>query len=265
MIQIATPISHQFEDENTAMEIVSFSDCLEVRDGSVNSRWPKQHLFHSDTNLTDRWSDREHRYLENVFSLKKDLKLVSLQAATCCENPALKGRMFHVNGKIYSRDEMVENAKINIDWLRSVLREGVQIAVENNNYYPTEAYNIITDSDFLTEIVDGNKIYFLFDIAHALVTVHNKQIFYDEYISTLPLKRTIQIHICKPEILDDGTAYDAHDLPDDLMYEEVSELIKRYPVQYLTIEYYKDSKRLIEEIRRYKQLVMETDNWDLSI
>jgi len=39
------------------------------------------------------------------------------------------------------------------------------------------------------------------------------------------------------------------------MYEEVSELIKKYPVKYLTIEYYKDSKRLIEELRRYKQLV----------
>ena len=255
MIQIATPISHQFEDENNAKEIISFSDCLEVRDGSVNSRWPKQHLFHSDINLTNRWSDKEHRFLEDIFILKKELKLVSLQAATCCENPVLKGWMFHVNGKVYSRREMVENAKINIDWLRSVLREGVQIAVENNNYYPTEAYNIIADSDFLTEIVDGNKICFLFDIAHAMVTAHNKQIFYDEYISALPLKRTIQIHICKPEIMDDGIAYDAHDLPDDLMYEEVSELIKKYPVQYLTIEYYKDSKRLTEELRRYKQLI----------
>jgi len=255
MIQIATPISHQFEDENSAKEIVSFSDCLEVRDRSIDSRWPNQYLFHSDANLTDRWSDREHHYLENVFSLKKELKLVSLQAATCCENPVLKGWMFHVNGKVYSRSEMVENAKINIAWLRSVLREGVQIAVENNNYYPTEAYNIIADSDFLTEIVEGNKIYFLFDIAHAIVTAHNKQISYDKYVSALPLKRTIQIHICKPEILDDGTAYDAHDLPDDLMYEEVSELIRKYPVKYLTIEYYKDSKRLIEELRRYKQLV----------
>jgi hypothetical protein len=56
--------------------------------------------------------------------------------------------------------------------------------------------------------------------------------------------------------MDDGIAYDAHDLPDDLMYEEVSELIKKYPVQYLTIEYYKDSKRLTEELRRYKQLIM---------
>ena len=44
--QIATPISHQFENEFFAKEIIAVSDCLEVRERSLESEWPNQHLFH---------------------------------------------------------------------------------------------------------------------------------------------------------------------------------------------------------------------------
>ena len=36
--QIATPISHQFENDNYGKEIARVSDCLEVRERSVESR-----------------------------------------------------------------------------------------------------------------------------------------------------------------------------------------------------------------------------------
>ena len=33
--QIATPISHQFENVNSAKQIIAVSDCLEVRERSL--------------------------------------------------------------------------------------------------------------------------------------------------------------------------------------------------------------------------------------
>ena len=42
--QIATPISHQFENKNYGKEISAVSDCLEVRERSIDSVWENQFL-----------------------------------------------------------------------------------------------------------------------------------------------------------------------------------------------------------------------------
>ena len=51
MVILATPISHLFEDDNVAREILEASDCLECRDRTVDIRMPKEELFHFDANL----------------------------------------------------------------------------------------------------------------------------------------------------------------------------------------------------------------------
>ena len=151
---------------------------------------------------------------------------------------------------------MIKYAKGNITWLRTVLNNDVGIAIENNNYYPTEAYDIVTNGDFISEIVYESDIYLLFDMAHAMVTAHNKKISYKGYINTLPLEKMIQIHICKPEISANGIAYDAHERPDDDMYERVTSLIQKYDtIKYLTVEYYKDKDILIDSLRRLRKFL----------
>ena len=76
----------------------------------------------------------------------------------------------------------------------------INFAIENNNYYPLEAYDIIADPKFISEIVNENKINFLFDIAHAKVSASNMNIDFKKYIDELPMSKMIQIHICKPYI-----------------------------------------------------------------
>ena len=87
---IATPISHQFENEKYGKEIEKVSDCLEVRERSLDSKLKKQHLFHIDIDLTHKWDKDLKKYLYDAFSLKPDLKLITLQATRCCEKEKLE-------------------------------------------------------------------------------------------------------------------------------------------------------------------------------
>ena len=77
-----------------------------------------------------------------------------------------------------------------------------------------------------------------------MVTAHNKNISYEEYIESLPLDNLIQLHICQPELPTEGIARDTHNEPNDDMFKEVIRLLNTYQsIKYLTIEYYKVSER----------------------
>ena len=183
------------------------------------------------------------------------MKLVSFQLSAAYHEPVLDEQgVFQLGGKIYTREEMEKNAITNIGWLRTILDEQIQIAVENNNYYPTPAYKFVTDGDLISSVVKNSKIKFLYDIAHAIVTAHNQGISYQSYLKNLPLEDVIQLHICQPSFRQDGTAFDAHEVPEDSMYHHVLELVKKYPVKYLTVEYYKNKDKLIDSLSRFQTL-----------
>ena len=85
---------------------------------------------------------------------------------------------------------------------------------------------------------------------------HNKKIDYAQYVGTLPLDRLIQLHICQPELHEGAIGYDAHNEPDDEMFNEVLRLINKYPmIKYLTIEYYRDKDILIGSIEKLRRLI----------
>ena len=179
-----------------------------------------------------------------------------MQATRCCHGENIINGIFQLDGKIYSRQEMVDNSIENTQWLRNILNDNVSIGLENNNYYPSPAYDIVADGDFITQVLEENNLFLLLDIAHAMVTAHNKKISYGQYISTLPFDKLIQLHICQPELPEGEIAWDAHNEPNHEMYLEVLRLIKKYPtIQYLTIEYYRDKNILIGSIKKLRQLI----------
>ena len=180
--QIATPISHQFENKNYGKEIAAVSDCLEVRERSLDSKLDKQYLFHIDIDLTHEWDDELRSYLENALSKKTELKLITLQATRCCKDENLVDGIFQLKGKSYTDKEMLSHSVKNTKWLRQIINKSVLICLENNNYYPTPAYDIITEGDFISKVIYKNNLFLLLDIAHAMVTAHNKKISYGQYI-----------------------------------------------------------------------------------
>ena len=261
MIKLATPVSHLFENKEYEETIVKESDVLECRDRSINydNHLDKQELFHCELQPIHEWSDLEWRFLQKIKDNKPNLKLLTLHSASCCDKPLLSGRMFELGGREYTRKEMKYFAKINFLKIKSIFGSGVEVAIENNNYYPTEAYRDVTEAEFISEIVNENDLKFLFDIAHAKVTCFNKNINFEQYKRELPLDRVIQVHICTYSIDNElNQAYDAHSYPNDEELLEVSKIISECKsVKYLTVEYYRDIENLEISLKKVKELVCE--------
>jgi Protein of unknown function (DUF692) len=250
---IATPISHLFENEAYAHRIIENSDCLELRQRSFNCIYENQKLFHIDIDLTQPWDNEIKEYLVNAISQKTELDLITFQATRCCSGETIVNGVFEISGTKFSREDLLNFAKDNIHWIRSWLHSHIKIGFENNNYYPTEAYEIITESEFIKELVIKNQVYLLLDIAHAMVTAHNQKRTYISYIEDLPMEKCIQLHICQPMIQSNQVARDTHDLPTREMLLEAMRLVTKYPnIRYLTVEYYKEVNGLIEVLQYIK-------------
>ena len=256
MIKLATPVSHLFENKSYEKIIVQNSDVLECRDRSIDyeNHINKQELFHCELQPIHKWGDEEWDFVQKIKDTKPSLKLLTLHMASCCDKPNLNGRMFELGGREYTRKEMKDFAKNNFTKIKKIFGASVEIAIENNNYYPTEAYRDVTEAGFISEIVNENNLRFLFDIAHAKVTCFNKNINFEKYKKELPLDRIIQVHICTYDIDNElNQAYDAHNYPNDEELLEVSKIISVYEdVKYLTVEYYRDIENLEISLKKVR-------------
>lgn len=256
--KISLPVSHLFEKEENIRLLSKKYDCLETRPFTLNCELPGQQLFHADNiQPIHELDDSEFKFLEKIRERKKDLKVISFHCASCCRDPKVEDGIFYKGGNIsYTRDEMYKNAEKNLSTIRSIFPDTVEISIENNNYYPTDAYSHVTDAQFIRDIVYDNNIYFLFDNAHARVTARNSDISYADYVKSLPLDRMNQIQFCEAFVPDTGLARDVHELPTDQTVKEIVGLAREYNVQYVTPEYYKSIERLIKLLESLKNVTI---------
>lgn len=255
MVRIATPISSLFNDKENARRIISLSDCLECRDQSIKSELLNQELFHCELQPIHEFSKAKLKYLELIKRRKSDLKLLTFHVASSCNRPYIRNGMFEKAEKEYTEKQALRNAKNNFKEIKIIFGDKIGLAIENTNFYPTNAYKYITEAGFISRIIYENNIQFLFDLAHARITAHNNNIDYEKYMHSLPLDRIIQIHISSCGVRKDGLAFDAHDYPRKEEYIEVKRLIKDGFVRYLTVEYYKDTARLMRSLKLLKELI----------
>lgn len=255
-IKIATPISHLFENRKFRSQIINLSDCLECRDHSIDKDFKSQELFHCDLQPIHKFSKEDINSLIQIKSEKLDLELISFHLASCYKNPEVKKGIFYPSGMKISIEELKYNAQVNIKRIKEIFGKNISISVENNNYYKTEAYDYITDPDFISSIVYDNDINFLFDISHARISAYNSGLDFSEYLSKLPLNRVNQIHISKEDIDSNGEVFDAHELPSYEETKEIIKFIKKYnTLKYITIEYYKDPSKLLNYLTRLKKII----------
>jgi hypothetical protein len=256
-MRIATPISSLFTIKEQAEKIISWSDCLECRDHSPGANWPREELFHTDIQPIHFITGNEWAHLHKIREAKPHLKLLSMHMASCCDQPVIVKGRFESGGKTSSRNELLDVAKTNIAKIRKVFGTGVELAVENNNYYHTPAYRFVCDADFISEIVRENQLRFLFDVAHAHITSTNQGIEYQHYKQQLPLEALMQVHLCKHGISENGQAYDAHELPGIEEFREVRDLASNYSLEFLTIEYYKSTQGLVGSLQEAHKIKNE--------
>jgi hypothetical protein len=257
MLKIATPISHLFLDRINAKKIIKYSDCLEVRENTLFLNYNNENLFHLDKDIIHPWGRDFKKKLKIILQKKKKIKLITFQASRCCDGHSVKNKMFQFSGNKFSRENMLRFAKNNIIWLKKNLKKNIKIGLENNNYYPSRAYKHVTNARFIKKIVDENKIFFLLDIAHSMITAHNKKIDFLKYLDSLPLSKAIQIHICCPsKNIKNNLLIDSHLCPNKKMLNLVIKILKKFrQIEYLTIEYYKDTKTLVSSIINLRNII----------
>jgi uncharacterized protein (UPF0276 family) len=259
MFSIATPISHLFKNDVDALMLAQHSDCLEFRDHSPSFGLEKQKLFHCELQPIHALCEEDFIYLKKIKDERDSLEMVSFHMATCFDDPVVSDHVFVSGNNKYSEAEMFENASKNFKRIKQILGPTINVAVENNNYYNTEAYEFICNPTFISRVVRDNDIFLLFDLAHAHVSSYNMNISYQSYCEKLPLDRIIQLHICKSGV-NEKMAYDAHFLPDDEDFIEIEVLIgKCCALKYFTVEYYKEPKLLLEVLKKLKNLLNRYD------
>lgn len=255
MYKIVTPVSHLFFKNANAQKISKYSDYLEIRERTINLNFKKEKFFHCDEDLTLPWSNEFKKMLKKILRKKNQLKYITFQATRCCADAKIINKVFVLSGKKYTRNEMLREAKKNLNWIRKYFGYKFLIGLENNNYYPTKAYDTVADGSFISEVVKSNKLFFLFDLAHAQVTASNKKISFEKYIESLPMDEMLQMHICRPKI-DKKISRDTHYLPNDKMFREIKMLSNKYKnLKFFTIEYYKNPEKLILAIKKLKKIL----------
>ena len=254
--QIATPISHLFRKKDIREKIIRYSDILEERDHSIDIGKNDDFIYHCELNIVAKWSDKEIGILQKI-RYKDCLKLISFHILSRYQKNNIQNNAFIGIGRPYSIKEMEENCRENCKIVRKIFGKEMTILVENNNYLSTDAYEKIIEGDFISKIVGENNIFLLLDIAHAMITAINKKIDIHEYFNSLPLKKCKQIHLSK-YFVKKGNALDAHEtLEEDdwKFFKEILELTRN--VEYVSIEYYKNADKLVEQLIKLKKIQNE--------
>jgi sialic acid synthase SpsE/uncharacterized protein (UPF0276 family) len=266
--KIVTPISSLFENDKFKEDIISNSNLLELRDNDIStkimeSKKEDHYIYHSELNLLAKMTEEEEKRLENL-SQKYFIDVISFHLSSRYqENKLTEQGIFMGIGTPFSVSEMKKNVQDNVKKILEIFGKDIEILVENNNYLiinqpdttlSTDAYEKITDGDFISEIVNKNNLGFLLDIAHAQITAINKKIDFVGYLISLPLERCKQIHLSKYGI-SDGRIFDGHRELQEEDWEQFDKIIKLINnLKYVTIEYYKDSEKLLSQLKILKEI-----------
>lgn len=256
MTRIATPVSHLFADSTVAERIIACSDALEIRDHyspSFEADLPL--LYHSEQSIVHRMDfDTLHRVIDPLLS-KGKLHVFSLHVPSCYEDPTVHDGIFHPRGRRLERQELLDNAQRNTDTLRKEYAGNLVIAIENNNYFPTGAYEEVADPVFLSKLVENAGAAFLLDLGHARISAHNMVVNADDYLARLPLHRVVQIHLSGY-----GTNakvwQDAHEVLSEAQWQEAESCLRQLPyLRFVTLEYYRDPELLVGILLRLRNLL----------
>lgn len=256
MFEICTPISHLFKDKKFGKSILKYSNSLEAREHfeELNNFFSnKIKLFHFDIDLNLAWDDQIKKTIYYKTRTKKKLKLITFQMGKNCEKAQICKGVFKCISKSLNEDAMLSNTIKNVNWLKNKFKN-INFGVENNNFLLSSAYKIVTNPDFISKVVNKNKIFFLLDIAHAEISSFNYKISFQKYFNKLPMNKAIQLHLCRP-LIGKNLAMDKHYLPRSSNINKCIKIINDFQnIRYLTLEYYRNKKKLINCLKQLNMI-----------
>ncbi len=116
------------------------------------------------------------------------------------------------------RDRMVGRIKQVQDTL------GRPFAIENASSYLTYRDSVMSEWDFVGELLDGADCALLLDVNNVFVSSVNHGFDPWTYLEAVPADRVVQIHLAGHSIMDEGYRLDTHDHP---VCDEVWALFRR--------------------------------------
>jgi len=259
-IKILTPISHLFLDKNSAEDIIANSDFLEARERTAQLDFKSTTHYHIDFDLNIGLTEKQIEFLEIYVKPRENIRTLTFQASRDCEKTIIKEGVYYPDSKILSLKDQIENTKNSIVKIENIIGTERLIGIENNNFYPSGAYEICTSTEYLESIINLNNCHLLFDIAHAIVTCSNKSIPFMKYSKKLlSTEKCFQMHLCQPSYLFEYgkiIAKDAHNIPSFELTELSISLCKKYGIDFLTIEYYKKAENLVSYLKFLKDYIL---------
>lgn len=258
-IKIATPISTLFDDSSQYMkDVLELSNALEVRDISRKTDYNLTKIYHCEVSLLHKWNNED---MEGVVTKinQNNINFVSFHLLSCYTdyNIIKENKPFLPGRQKMSVMEMQANAEENLQLLTKKINNKIIHGIENNNYFPTGAYEEITEPKFINKLISFLKIKLLLDIGHAQITAHYKNIPLDDYINKLNLSQVYQIHLSSPTIKKDVCA-DSHKVLTEDDWEYFKKILPQCPnVKYVTIEYYRDIQKLMAMLKKLKEIIHE--------
>ena len=258
-IKLLTPISHLFNEVNTSTEISEISDELEARERTCEINLDNTTHYHIDFDLNIGLTQSQIDFLNSYVKPRENIQTLTFQAARDCNEVSLKGNKYFPKSKPIDINEQIENTEKSLKIIKNIVGEDRKIGIENNNYYPTGAYDICTSTDYLIPCFEKLGLHLLFDVAHAIVTCTNKRISFKDYRDKLLSRmKCKQIHLCEPTLISyKGTkcAIDSHGLPSQINTQKCIDILLKWKIQYLTIEYYRDADHLINYLSYLRDLI----------
>ena len=255
-IKILTPISHIFKEKDLAEDILNLSDALEARERTCELNLNKTTHYHIDFDLNIGLNNNQIEFLEKHVKPRENIKTLTFQAARDCNHVILKNNMYYPNSLPLNIYEQLENTKKSVKKIQDIVGSFRNIGIENNNYYPTGAYDICTSAEFLISCYEDLGLHLLFDIAHAIVTCTNKNLSFEVYSKKLLKNMECkQVHLCEPSFSYSNKfpkAIDSHNLPSPKSTKDTLKIMREWNIEYLTIDYYRNSNTLKEYLNYLK-------------
>jgi uncharacterized protein (UPF0276 family) len=253
-ILIATPYSGLFADEKVMESLLGCSDIVELRKPEQMGKIPGEALFHCEINLAAKWGKNEMDTLAGIAG-RGNVAALSFHLPSCYAKNTIRDNRFIGIDPPWSKEEMLCHGAENIRAVRRLFGDGVDIMVENNNDLLTDAYRVVTDPQFIAELVLQNSIFLLLDIAHARISAHNRKRDERRYFEELPLAKTRQVHLSRFTVKD-GMAIDAHAALEEEDWLFFSQWSARLPLlRYVTVEYYRDPVLLRRQLSRLRECI----------
>ena len=253
-MHIITPISHLSKEKGFFQLLLKFGS-LEVRDHSKFKGYEKfVTMYHSELELTQEWSQEKKNIFLNFVHKFINLKGISFHVVTRYDTYEIVKGIAYGRGNALDENTLLKNAEINVKWLKEKL-PNIILMVENNNDLGSDAYEIVTDAKFLNKLVTINKINFLYDHAHAIISAYNKNMEFNDYFSDLPTSEIRQIHLSEPSF-HKGVAYDSHLAPSNAQIKFCLNKFKQVDIIY-TIEFYESLHNLEISLKTLKKAIIK--------